>query len=160
MFDGGVFRRRFPDLFYDSKRSALFKQTPSETIKELRDELAKSGPLTPDEEEILRSPGKMRDLVEIPHDAMEVIGAFSKVLADDKRLLKPLSALPYPKMRIEEALQVAMTKARDSEVRSEVRGDLKKVLDGLRDFIADENVPADSEENAKAWFMHRAGRWP
>ena len=153
-FDGRVFRRRFPELFRDSKRSAPLEQPTSEPIKKLRAELMKSGPLTPDQEEILESPGKVRDLLEIPSDAMEVVGAYSKVLAEDARLLKPLSALPYPKTRIEEALQIAMRNARDPAILR----NLETALDALQDFIPDENVPADREENAKAWFMHRAAR--
>jgi len=155
-FDRGVFRRRFPDLFRDSKRSAPSDQTASEPLKKLRAELMKSGPLTPDEEEILRSPEELRDLIEIPPDAMEVVGAYSKVLAEDARFLKPLSALPYPKTRIEEALQIAMRNAQDPGIRR----NLETALDALKDFIPDENVPADPEENAKAWVVHRAGRRP
>ena len=155
-FNGGVFRRRFPDLFRDSTRSAPLQQTASEPIKKPRAEPMKSGPLTPDEEEILRSPGKLRDLLEIPSDAMEVVGAYSKVLAEDARFLKPLSALPCPKTRIEEALQIAMRNARDPGIRRI----LETALDALKDFIPDENVPADPNENAKAWFVHRAGQRP
>jgi hypothetical protein len=149
-FDGGVFRRRFLDLFLDSTPSA----TASEAINKLRAELMKSEPLTPDQEEILRSPGQLRDLLEIPSDAMEVVGAYSKILAEDLRLLKPLSVLPYPKTRIEEALQVALRSARDPGIRR----NLEVALDALKDFIPDTNVPADPDENAKAWFAHRAGK--
>lgn len=155
-FDGGVFRRRFSDLFRDNKRSGVSEQTPLQVVKEFLPDLTKSGPLTPDEERILRWPGTVRDLLGIPHDAMEVLGAYGKVLAEDTRFLKPLSALPYPKTRIEEALQIAMQNARDPEIRRS----LERALDALKDFIADQNVPADREANARAWFMHRAGRWP
>ena len=155
-FDARVFRRRFPDLFRDSKRPAPLEQQASEPVKQLRAELMKSGPLTPDQEEILRSPGSLRDLLEIPSDAMEVVGAYSKVLAEDARFLKPLSALPYPKTRIEEALKIAMRNARDPAIRQ----NLEKALDALKDFIPDENVPADPNENAKAWFVHRSGQRP
>ena len=155
-FDGGVFRRRFPDVFHDSKQSAPLEQAASDPIRKLQAELMKSGPLTPDQEEILQSPGKVRDMLEIPSDAMEVVGDYSKVLAEDARFLKPLSALPYPKTRIEEALQIAMRNARDPEILR----NLETALDALKDFIPDRDVPADPEENTKAWFAHRAGQRP
>lgn len=98
----------------------------------------------------------MRDLLEIPNDAMEVVGAYSKVLAEDTRLLKPLSSLPYPRAKIEEALQLALHNARDAEIRR----DLERAREALKDFIPNANVPADPDENAKAWYMHRAGRGP
>jgi hypothetical protein len=151
-----VFRRRFPDLFHDRTRSAPLEKTAPETIKKLRSELIKSGQLTSDQEDILRSPGQLRDLLEIPGYAMEVVGAYSKVLAEDPRLLRPLSALPYPKTRIEEALQVAMRNASDPGIRR----NLDTALEALKDFIPDRDVPTDPEENAKAWFAHRAGQRP
>jgi len=155
-FDSGVFRSRFPELFRDSTRSAPFEKTASEVINKLSAELTKSGPLTPDQEEILQSPGQLRDLLEIPSGAMEIVGAYPKLLAEDPRLLKPLSALPYPKTRIEEALKVALRNARDPGIR----WSLETGLDALKDFIPDKDVPADPGENARAWFAHRAGQRP
>ena len=142
--------------FRGSKRSALGERTPSEALKELQATLTEAEPLTPEQEEVLRSPGKLRDLLEIPPDAMEVVGAYSKVLTENTRLLKPLSALPYPRTRIEEALEIALRNARDPAIRR----NLETARDALKDFIPDELVPADPEENAKAWFMRRAGRRP
>jgi hypothetical protein len=132
------------------------KKRASEVFEELRAKLANTKPVTTDEEEILHSPEKLRDLLEIPNDAMEVVGAYSAVLAEGRRLLKPLSALPYPKTRIEEALQIAMHNARDPGTLR----NLEIALDVLKDFIPDSDVPADPEENTKAWFAHRAGQRP
>lgn len=153
-FDGGVFRRRFPDLFPDSKQLAPLELTALERINKLRIELMKSGPLTSFDEKILQSPGTVRDLFEIPSDAMEVIGAYSKVLAEDARPLKPLSTLPYPKTKIEEALQIALQNARDPEILQT----LESVRDALRYFIPDENIPTDPEEYLKTWVMRLARR--
>ncbi len=146
-FDAQVFERRWP---------TLFEETPSEALQSPRAKLMESGELTLDQEAMLRSPGKLQDALEIPHEAMQVVGAYATVLADDRRFLKPLSTLPYPKASIEQALQTAMRHARDPETRR----DLQSALSALQDFIADDKVPADPEENAKAWLMHRPGRWP
>lgn len=146
-FDAQVFERRWP---------TLFAEIPLGQIQSLSAKLVESQEQTRDEGAILRSPGKLQDALEIPHDAMEVVGAYAAVLADDTRLLKPLSALPRSRARIEEALQTAMRHAHDPETLR----DLQQALDALQDFIADDKVPADPEENAKAWLLRRAGQWP
>jgi hypothetical protein len=76
---------------------------------------------------------------------MEVVGAYHRVLAEYPRLLRPVSILPYPKTKIEEALQIATRSARDPEV---LRW-LDVALQALQDFIPDEDVPADRIENMR-----------
>ncbi|HEX9879189.1 MAG TPA: hypothetical protein VGB25_03220 [Candidatus Binatia bacterium] len=46
-FDGGVFRRRFPDLFTDKTRPAPLEKRAAEAIRKLRAELMKSRPERP-----------------------------------------------------------------------------------------------------------------
>jgi hypothetical protein len=147
-FDGSVFRRRFPNLFRDGTRSASLEKPAPEIIKQLRAELIKSGPLNPDEEELLRSPGKLRDLLKLPDDVMQIIGEYGKVLAKDQRLVRPISLLPYPKDIIKKAIETALQYAEDREIRRH----LHAVLFALDDFVPDEKVPDDPEENFKAWW--------
>lgn len=143
--DPGVFRKKWPSLFDSEKVQAL---------KALQKILLKSAELTPEGKAIVKSPIKLHDIVTIPSDAMQIIGEYGQVVAEDKRLLKPFSILPYPKETIKQAIETALQYTQDPEIRQH----LHTLLDVLCDFVPDEKVPQDREENVKAWLMNRAGR--
>ena len=146
-FNPRVFRKKWPSLFASQRMDAL---------KRLQRTLLKSGKLKPEDKAMVQSVTKLHDLVGIPHDAMQIIDEYGKVLAEDHRHLHPISLLPYPKETVKQAIETALNHARDPEIRQH----LNAVLFYLDDFVADEKVPQDPDENAKAWWAHRTGQAP
>lgn len=146
-FDPDVFSRKWPSLFNSAKARAL---------EQLQEALETSVQLTSEEKAIVSSPSKLRDMVQIPDDAMQIIGEYGKTLAEDQRLLHPISLLPYPKDTIKKAIETALKCAEDREMRQH----LHVVLFALDDFVPDEKVPQDPEENTKAWWVHRSRQGP
>ncbi len=149
-FDSEVFQRKWPSVFHFEK--ARVEQV--QALDRLRTELLKLRELTPEDKEIVKSYTKLQDVIVIPRDAMQIIGEYGMVLTEDSRPLKPISALPYPKETIKQAIETALERAQDFELRQ----DLHTALDVLQDFIPDETVPKDLEENKNAWLIHRVGR--
>lgn len=128
--------------------------TKAETLERLQKTLLKSVDLTPKEKAVVGSPIKLHDIVTIPHDAMQIIGEYGKVLADNPRLLRPISLLPYPKDTIKQAIETALKQAQDPDMRES----LQVALEALHDFVPDEKVPQNCEEDVKAWLLHRTSR--
>lgn len=124
------------------------------TLPDSRDSLAKSGELTREQQAILGSPTKLHDMIAIPPDSMEILGVYGNTLAEHPGFLKPISALPYPKETIRHAIETALRHASDPAIRK----DLQSVLVALDDFVPDDQVPRDYEQNVKAWLEHRGGR--
>ncbi len=100
-----------------------------------------------------------QELQGIPQEAMDIARAYDGVLAELKRedkklksqerkLLRPISQLPYPKERIEEALETASRMAKNDDLRKHLDG----LLLELDSFVADEEVPDDPGENQLEWI--------
>lgn len=95
---------------------------------------------------------KLKDAVSIPADVMTIIGDYGKILEDlhtngDKRLLRPISELPHPKEKIERSLKTALKIAKDPALINH----LKIALITLEDFVPDNEVPQNAEDNLRAW---------
>lgn len=104
------------------------------------------------------SSATLGDLAAIPRDVMDIIGDYGRVLENlgsKGRLLQlnppgspkafsgvPVSLLPHPKEKIENALKTALEIAKDQEMRSS----LKHVLIALKLFIPDGEIPKDPVE--------------
>lgn len=83
----------------------------------------------------------LRDAISIPHEMMEIIGDYGKVLEEvrtsqDKYFLCPLSKLPHAKEKIREALTVALKIAKDEKIRES----LIVALTELDNFLPDEEI--------------------
>jgi hypothetical protein len=90
---------------------------------------------------------------ELPDDVNGIIGAYGKLLDEvglekDAKLLQPISRLPYPKTKIEKALKDALQIAKFKTMNKL----LQMILARLEDFIPDEEVPKDPDENFKSWL--------
>jgi len=112
-------------------------------------------------ERYLKSSPILRDAVAIPHEEMDIIGDYGKILEnlpakESSKLLHPLSLLPDPKDKIEKALKRALGIAQDKEIRSH----LETALIALGDFIPDDEVPEDPEENMKVWLSRKDWKNP
>ncbi|MBI2623724.1 MAG: hypothetical protein HYW65_04120 [Candidatus Liptonbacteria bacterium] len=95
---------------------------------------------------------KLKDAISMPTDVMSIVGDYGKTLEDlhaneDKRLLHPISGLPHSKEQIEKALKAALKIAKDSALVNH----LKIALITLEDFVPDNEVPQNIEDNLRAW---------
>lgn len=93
---------------------------------------------------------------ELPHDINDIIGAYGKLLDEvgqekEAKLLQPLSRLPHPKATIEKALKDALQIAKFKTMNKL----LQMILARLEDFIPDEEVPKDPDENFKSWLSRK-----
>ena len=109
-------------------------------------------------QEILESSSKMHDLTIIPQDTWGILGDYGKLLENlpTTNPLRPLSLLPHPKDKIENALKTAIGTSKDKEIRSVLETNLLF----LEDFIPDNEVPKDFEENFKMWCSHKDWKNP
>ena len=84
------------------------------------------------------SASELRDVLEIPSDAMEIIGVYAKVVAEqfakrienpcDSNQFIPVSMLPYSKKAINQAIETALQHAKDPEMHQSLLR-MKLVLD-------------------------------
>lgn len=103
----------------------------------------------------------LQDAIAIPQEIMSIIGDYGEILENlppkaGGNLLHPLSLLPHPKDKIEYALKIALGIVRNKKTRNH----LETVLVFLEDFIPDDEVPEDPEENMKAWLSRRDWKSP
>jgi len=103
----------------------------------------------------------LEDSMAIPQEVMEIISDYGEtldMLAEERsgRLLHPLSKLPHPKEKIENALKTALGIVKSQEMRNH----LETVLLALEDFVPDNEVPEDPEENMKAWIRRKDWKDP
>jgi hypothetical protein len=95
--------------------------------------------------------GMLQDAMRIPSETMDIIGDYSKILEnlskESDKLLQPISRLPHPKEKIENALKTALKLARDEKMRSY----LQIALTTLDNFVPDEEVPTDPVGNMIVW---------
>lgn len=90
----------------------------------------------------IKSSPKLKDAVTIPSDAMDIIGDYGKVLEDLPKFeesgsfFHPISKLPYPKEKIEGALETALKVAKDEKIVEH----LKVARTALKTFIPDDEV--------------------
>jgi len=98
----------------------------------------------------------LQDFLRFPEEVRDIIGEYGRLLeklAEEGtgKLLHPISELPYSKEKIEKALRAALTIAKEKSLRNH----LETVLLRLGDFIADDEVPDDPEENLRLWLRSR-----
>lgn len=98
----------------------------------------------------------LQDFLRFPEEVRDIIGEYGKLLenlAEEEtgKLLRPISELPHSKEKIEKALRAALTTAKDKGLRNH----LETVLLRLGDFIPDDEVPDDPEENLRLWVMRK-----
>jgi len=98
----------------------------------------------------------IHDLKAISAEDWDIIGAYGEMLGKHEeeeqiRLLFPQSELPYPKQKIELALNRALKIAKDENLIVH----LETVLVCLEDFIPDDEVPEHSDEH----FDEHFGLW-
>lgn len=95
-----------------------------------------------------------RDAAKIPLEVANIVGNYGKVLEESSNLgnlLHPLSKLPYPKEKIENALKTALGCVTDEYLSKAYQ----VALFSLEDFIPDDEVPKNREENKRAWMARR-----
>jgi len=97
----------------------------------------------------------------LPKEVSDIVGGYGTLLNEMGRekkckLLRPLSKLPYPKKKIERALKTALEIAKDETLKNQ----LELVLVCLEDFIPDDEVPEDPDENFKSWVSRKNWKDP
>ncbi len=99
------------------------------------------------------SDSTLQDFLAFPEEVADIIGEYGNLLDEMGReksgkLLRPISSLPYPKEKIEKALKTGLGVAKDETLRNL----LETALVNLEDFIPDDEVPEDPDENLRAWL--------
>ena len=90
----------------------------------------------------IKSSPKLKDALTIPSDAMDTIGDYGKVLEslskfeESGNFFHPISKLPHPKEKIENALETALKVAKDEKIIEH----LKVARSALKTFIPDSEV--------------------
>src|SRR6266542_1906755 len=95
----------------------------------------------------------IQEMSSLTQREVEIVGEYGGVLAELPGPLRPLSKLPYPKETIRQAIEKLLARSQDPEYRNL----LKTVLLALDDFVPDEEVPLDKEENRRKWLKVRLG---
>lgn len=100
--------------------------------------------------------GMLQDFLAFPEEVSDIIGEYGLLLdkmgrEHNPRLLRPLSGLPYPKEEIEAALTTALGIAKNETLRNR----LETALLFLDDFIPDDEVPQDADENLESWLSRK-----
>lgn len=104
---------------------------------------------------------KLQDFLALPKEISDIVGQYGTLLNEMGRekkgkLLRPLSKLPYPKKKIGRALKTALEIAKDKALKNQ----LELVLVCLEDFIPDDEVPEDPDENFKSWVSRKNWKDP
>jgi len=99
---------------------------------------------------------RLKDFLAFPEEARDIIGEYGNLLdemgeEEDAKLLCPISKLPYPKTKIENALKIALGIAKDKTLKKQ----LEMVMVRLEDFIPDDEVPEDPDDNFKSWLSRK-----
>jgi hypothetical protein len=129
-------------------------QTPDAKVNPLdviRAEMVKEGIVTESDATRLITHSSVRELMSLPEMDVDIVGEYGQVLELVDRPLKPISKLPYPKEVIRQALERLIQRTHDAQYKNS----LQVGLLCLDDFIPDEQVPEDLEENQMQWLMRR-----
>jgi hypothetical protein len=147
-YDPSVFQTRWPQVFEASERDVfarLARDIASFPTLERQKKRA-----------VVQSTPVLQDMLRIPKECWEIVEKYGEVLANQKRLLKPLSSLPYPKDAIASAIETALSCSSDPELQRH----LKDIRFALEDFVPDENLPTDPEKELENWIAHRSKKRP
>jgi hypothetical protein len=103
----------------------------------------------------------LQDFLALPKEVSDIVGEYGTLLNEIGRekkvkLLRPLSKLPYPKKKIERALKTALEIAKGETLKNQ----LELILVCLEDFIPDNKVPEDPDENFKSWVRRKNWKDP
>ena len=107
------------------------------------------------EQDTRRRGVSLEQLAAIPHEVMQVVETFSRLMEHTPCQVRPESMLPYPKPVIEKALQTALSTLSDAESQQALRAALSE----LDTFVPDHQVPQDPNERAIEYIRrlgHRA----
>lgn len=146
-------RQRPSEDFRDETEEDQRDRIISDFIDAARTNAVKTGVMTRDRAERLITPALLQNLASLPQNDMDIVGEYGGVLATIPGPLRPLSKLPYPKEIIRRAIENLLAQSKGHEYRSM----LQTVLLALDDFIPDEEVPLDKEENGRKWLILRFG---
>jgi len=128
-------------------------KTISDFVDLTRNEMVKRGIMTKEKAERLITPDMLQELASLPQTDVYIVGEYGKVLTETPGPLRPLSKLPYPKETIKQAIEKLLARSQDPEYRNH----LETALFSLDDFIPDDEVPLDKEENTRKWLKVRLG---
>jgi hypothetical protein len=95
----------------------------------------------------------IEDLFSLPERERDIAGKYGEILAATPGPLRPLSKLPYPKETIREAIERLLAITQIPDYREALRVGLS-VLD---DFVPDEEISPNKEENTRKWMKARYG---
>ncbi len=155
-------RQRLRENFWDEMKECL--STPaadrgqsdkaiSDFVDSVRNDAVERGALTREEAERVFTIDWLRDRQSLPERELEIAGEYGKVLAELPGPLRPLSKLPYPKETIRQAIEKLLPMTQNPEYKKSLRVSLSF----LDDFVPDEEVPPDKEENTRKWLKVRLG---
>lgn len=116
-------------------------------------EMVKRGTMTRGKAERFITLDMLHELASLPERDVHIVGEYGRVLTETPGPMRPISKLPFPKETIRTAIETLLAQSRDPEYRNH----LKTVLFALGDFVPDEEVPVDKEENSRKWMMRRFG---
>jgi tetratricopeptide (TPR) repeat protein len=86
-----------------------------------------------------------RELGRVPHQALDIVGAYGRVLETAGVGVQPESLLPYPRVDIERALNATLSMLTDAESPKAAQT-IRRGLRELHRFIPDREIPEDREE--------------
>jgi len=106
------------------------------------------------------TPTMLRELYSLPKEDLDIVGNYGQIVQKVIELqpgpLYPVSELLDPKETIRQSIENLLKLVQDPNYRN----DLEMGLFLLNNFIPDEEVPNDPEENRRKWIMLRFGHNP
>ena len=112
---------------------------------------------TPEQDDRVITPEMLRDLYSLPKEDLDIVGNYGQIVQEVIELqpgpLYPVSKLLDPKETIRQSIENLLKLVQDPTYRQ----DLEMGLFLLENFIPDEEVPDDPDENRQKWMMLRCG---
>ncbi|HKX29346.1 MAG TPA: hypothetical protein VJ302_16740 [Blastocatellia bacterium] len=119
----------------------------------LRTHMVESGTMTCENADHLITLAAAQSLFSASQEEVDIVSEYGKLLEDESGPLRPISELPYPKETIRLAIENLLVRVQDPVYSRSLR----MGLFCLDNFIPDEEVPRDPDENQRKWMMLRFG---
>lgn len=123
----------------------------SDLVDMMRANAVETRAMSREEAERLITPAIIQDIFSLSRKEVDIVGAFGGVVASLPGPLRPLSKLPYPKETIRKAFEKLLAQTKSPYYKSM----FQTGLFALDDFIPDEEIPLNEEENIRKWMMLR-----
>jgi len=126
----------------------------------LKADALKNWGMTAEQVDRLITPEMLRELYSLPKEDLDIVGNYGHIVQEVIELqpgpLYPISELLDTKETIRQSIENLLMLVQDPNYKN----DLEIGLFFLDNFIPDEEVPADPEENRRKWVILRFGHNP